>query len=66
MPYEMKRFYSFSSADMKISCLRTLLIPRIRTLLKLVQGNRRFSNRIQRSLTEPNYRKTVGGHEDGS
>lgn len=51
---------------MKIPWLRTLLILRIRTLLKLVQVNKRFSNRIQRSLIEPNYRKTVGDHRDKS
>lgn len=49
---------------MHILCLRNLLIPRIRTPLKLVQGNRRFSNRIPRSFTELKYRKTVGGHGD--
>lgn len=52
---------------MKIPCLKTLLIPRIITLLKLVQGNRRFSNKIQRrALIEPNYRKTLGDQGDRS
>lgn len=42
----MKLLSSFFSADRKIACLRTLVIPRIRTLLNLVPGNRRFGNRI--------------------
>lgn len=59
MPYEIKMLYSFFKANMNILCLRTLLIPRIRTLLKLVQGNGRFNNRIPRSFIEVNYRKVL-------
>lgn len=58
--------FFFFAADRKILCLRTFVIPRIRTLLNLVPGNRRFSNRIPRSPIEPDYGKTVGALETGA
>lgn len=60
------KYFILFSADMNIPCLRTLLIPRLRTLLKLVQGNRRFSNRIKGLLQNPTTGKLLGAMGTGA